>query len=234
MLELQKTVSVLKREFQFYADKINASGIMPTIHPEDLLVIKTNLDNLIVQVKPYSETISKILQDIRNKLFVLQPFGNTFNAFQFGALGSILTYLSSDDFICNYSKYIVTPWLDINEAVQLLLKTSATANKPLEYNQAGVVARGIYISLARKFYDADKLKNYYGDKVGPSDAKRILVCYLVEDKQNEKLQKYIEAAIDLANTVTHMEIDDNRRLNALVIAVISVIGLVNDKYRNSK
>jgi hypothetical protein len=114
------------------------------------------------------------------------------------------------------------------------LKSSATVTNRLEYNQVGVAAREVYLLLAQKVYDSEKLKNYYRMDVGMSDAKRILEFYLLAEEQNESLKKYIDSAISLADTVTHIKTADNKRLNTLIIAVISVIGLVNDKYRDNQ
>ena len=49
--------------------------------------------------------------------------------------------------------------------------------------------------------------------------------------QNDELKKYSLDAVKLAETVTHMKTTDKKRLNALVIAVISVVGIVSIIYQ---
>lgn len=230
MKELQITVSKLSEIRDFYGSRINSSGGQDlTVHPVDKNAINSLLTKLISQVSPYSINIANMLIDIQQYLFVN---GITFNPFCFGSLGTILEYIKSNDFICNSSMYINTPWNDINEAVKKLLEDSSMANVRLDYNQIGVAAREIYIMLAQKVYNPDLHKSADGKKIGKTDAKGMLAAYFKYKLQGQSLINYANEAIKLAETVTHMKTDDVKRVQSLVIAVTSLVGIVNSVYRN--
>ena len=187
---------------------------------------------MITQVTLFSAHISQSLREIYSNLYINYNGCVYFNSFNFGGLGRILNYLSSKDFICNFAKYITTPWEDINDSLSLLLEKASTAKNRLEYNQAGVTARELYILLAKKVYDKDIHSGIDGKKISEADAKGMLEAYLISKAQNEKVRKYVEAAVNLAETVTHLKTEDKERLNTLVVAVVTLVGLVNNLYHN--
>lgn len=231
MLELQGTVTKLKPIIKFYADKINSNQFF-VVHPKDSNTINQYLEKLIVQVVEYSPNLAQSLMDIRQNLFVFQPQGITFNPFRFGSLQAILSYLSSNDFIGSCFKFINSPWVDVNEAVKKILIDATTIDNRLDYNQVGVAARELYIMLAKKVFDKSIHTSPHGKEISDSDAKAMLEAFLVYNKiQNDELKKYSLDAVKLAETVTHMKTTDKKRLNALVIAVISVVGIVSIIYQ---
>lgn len=61
----------------------------------------------------------------------------------------------------------------------------------------------------------------------------MLDAYFTAKAQNKKVKHYAEAAVDLAETVTHIKTEDKERLNTLVVAVVSLTGLVSNIYQNS-
>ena len=176
MKELQKTVAKLSELRNHYVANINNVNDL-RVHPNDIKFFNTFLTQLISQVLPYSPHIANSLNDIQANLFVRGAI-ITFNPFRFGSLGTVLAYLKSNDFICNTSMYLNTPWNDINEAVKKLLEDSSFANVRLDYNQIGVTAREIYIMLAQKVYNPELHKNDDGKKIGKADAKGMLTAYL--------------------------------------------------------
>ena len=184
MKELQKTVAKLSELRNHYVANINNVNDL-RVHPNDIKFFNTFLTQLISQVFPYSPHIANSLNDIQANLFVRGAIV-TFNPFRFGSLGTVLSYLKSNDFICNTSMYLNTPWNDINEAVKKLLEDSSLANVRLDYNQIGVAAREIYIMLAQKVYNPELHKNDDGKKIGKADAKGMLTAYLKYELQEQK------------------------------------------------
>ena len=150
------------------------------------------------------------------------------NPFRFGSLRTIINYLRSMDFICNFARYINTPWEDINQSVQKILEDASCAKDRLEFNQVGVACRETYILLAKKVYNYDIHKDFSIKNISDSDAKGMLSAYLTYHSQNDKLKKYVQEAVALAETVTHMKTDDYQRMNSLVIAVVSLVGIINN------
>lgn len=229
MTKLQIFASQLNDIVMHYARQIN-NGAYVMVCKKDVDTFYNLLDNLTTQVKSYSEFLANSLTDIRRNLFIIQGV-ITFNPFRFGSLKTIVQYLLSNDFICNYAKYILTPWKDINEALALLLKDASVAKTRLEFNQVGVTARELYIMLAKKVYIKSDLTSDKG--IGDADAKGMLNTFLQRYQQNEKVKKYCDAAISLAETVTHMKTDDKQRMDTLVTAVVSLIGLINSLHDNN-
>ena len=229
MKELQKTVSKLSELRNHYVANINSVNDL-RVHPNDIQFFNLFLTQLISQVIPYSPHIANSLNDIQTHLFVKGEVV-TFNPFRFGSLGTILSYLKSNDFICNTSMYLNTPWNDVNEAIKKLLEDSSMANARLDYNQIGVAAREIYIMLAQKVYNPQVHKSDDGKKIGASDAKGMLTAYLQYELQEQKLVDYAIESVKLAETVTHMKTEDEKRVRCLVIAITSLVGIINNIYR---
>lgn len=241
MLELQETVTQAAKIHDYYRVKINEStpftppmSVPPVaIVSNDYHRLNSLLQKLIAQLKPFSANLAQSLNETCSQLYYNCNGFVYFNPFRFGALGIILTYLSSKDFICNFAKYIITPWEDVNDSLTLFLEAASTAKNRLEYNQVGVTARELYIMLAKKVYDKDIHKDFTDKKIGETHAKGMLDAYFNAKAQNKKVKNYAEAAIELADTVTHIKSEDRERLNTLVVAVVSLTGLVRNIYLNS-
>lgn len=241
MLELQETITQVAKIRDYYRVKINeATPFTPpmtvpqvAIAPNDYNCLNRMLQKLTAQLKPFSACLAQSLTEICSQLYINCNGFIYFNPFRFGALGAILNYFSSKDFICNFAKYIITPWEDVNDSLTLLLEAASTAKNRLEYNQVGVTAREIYIMLAKKVYDKDIHKDFTDKEIGEAHAKGMLDAYFTAKAQNKKVKHYAEAAVDLAETVTHIKTEDKERLNTLVVAVVSLMGLVSNIYLNS-
>ena len=95
MKELQKTVAKLSELRNHYVANINNVNDL-RVHPNDIKFFNTFLTQLISQVFPYSPHIANSLNDIQANLFVRGAIV-TFNPFRFGSLGTVLSYLKSND-----------------------------------------------------------------------------------------------------------------------------------------
>lgn len=232
MKQLQATVSKLSELRNHYASYINNANNW-TVNPNDIPAFNSLISNLISQILPYSPCIANMLIDIRNNLFVNGPI-ITFNSFRFGSLGTILCYLKSNDFICNTAMYLSTPWIDINESVKKLLEDASKASVRLDYNQIGVAAREVYIMLAKKVYNPAIHKNEDDKKIGEADAKGMLTAFFNYELQGQSLKNYANEAVKLAETVTHMKTEDVKRVQSLIIAVTSLVGIVNSVHKANK
>lgn len=234
MLELQKTVKELTNIHEYYRVKINeAVSLTPpmtippvVIAPNDFRCLNRLLQKLIAELKPFSTKLAQSLTDIHNRLYINYNSLVYFNTFSFGSLGTILSYLSSKDFICNFAKYIITPWNDINEAVEKLLLDSSSTEGRLDYNKVGVICREIYIMLAQKVYNPEIHKSK--DKtISAADAKGMLEAYLDYKLDDKKLKEYTKSAVALAEPVTHAKSENKVKLDILVSALISLVGIIN-------
>lgn len=232
MNDFQILVDKLRDIYKLYAVNIN-NGLLVIVHPIDKKNIEHLLNELIEKVKPFSENIYNSLSDIRTNLFIIGP-ATQLNPFRFGALGTILSYLKSDDFVSNYAKYIKTDWKDINLAIQKLLKDSSMANDRLSYNQVGVLGREIYIMLAQKVFIKEIHISSDGMEISYTDTKRMLESYFDYELQRKEIKDYAKAAVKLAEKVTHDKTDDKQSMHTLIVAVISLVGIVNNVHKNKK
>ena len=178
MKELLKNVQELKRIYDYYCTKLNGSGNSVFVSAMDVAQIKRLLEQLSIQIRFIYPTISVELDDIRRYLFLIQGPGIcSFNPFRFGALGTTIRYLLSDEFACDSAKYIRTPWQDINDAVKKLLVDANSVSTRIDYNQVGVAARELYIMLAQKVFTPEVKKASAEKNIGTADAKGMLNAF---------------------------------------------------------
>lgn len=233
MKELQKINKQLLDIYKYYATMINESRFI-SVNQKDKLTIENFLNNEIIKIKPYSIYLANALTDVIKNLFVVTPPIIQINPFRFGTLGTILNYVSSFDFIANYAKYVKTDWEDVNLALQKLLEDSSVANDRLSYNQVGVLGREIYIMLANKVFNKDIHKSLEGIKIGNCDAKGMLEAFFDYKLQQTEMKDFAKSAVKLAEKVVHIKIKNKQLMNTLVIAVVNLISLVNNIYKNNE
>ncbi len=177
-----------------------------------------------------------MLEDIYSNLFFVNPDWTLgINAFRFGKLEAVLQYLNSSDFVCDFAKYIKTPWEDINNATRKLLEDSANASDRFSYNQVGVLGREIYILLGTKVYKPEMNNHGDGSPIGTADAKGMLesfIEYRLKGKSNKDMREYADKAVKLAEPVTHAKTEDRKSMETLVTAVIALVALINTIYKN--
>lgn len=232
MKDIQAITKKLRKFYQSLAQTIN-SGFPIAVQPATARTAGMLMQKLQNMVIPYSESGAALLNDIRVNLFIPNPNGIIgVNPFRFGKLDAVLTYLESSDFVCDFAKYVNTPWCDINLSIRKLLTDSANADNRLSYNQVGVIAREIYILLAQKVYRSEMND---GEEVGPTDTKRMLdnfIKYTLSGSSNEDLRGYASKAVKLAEHVTHAKNEDKAAMDSLVTAVISLVSVINIIYKN--
>lgn len=171
MKEIQSIIKKLKKFYQSLAQIINRGGVvvLNRFEVENALML---IKQLNAKVKAYSKSCSIMLDDIQLNLFTYNLDGTIgINPFRLGELDAVLIYLDSNDFICDYAKYISTPWNDINLSIKKLLEDSVNASDRLSYNQVGVLGREIFILLAQKVYKEEMNDNEDDKKISTADTK---------------------------------------------------------------
>ena len=236
MKEIQTITKKLRKFYDSLAQVINSGGFV-NVRPDKANTVRTLIKELQYKVRPYSKSCALMLDDIQNNLFVPNPnriIG--INAFRFGKLEAVLTYLESSDFVCDFAKYLDTPWEDINFSIRKLLEDSANASDRLSYNQVGVLGREIYIMLAKKVYRPEMDTCEGGKKIGPADAKGMISSYIkytLKGTSYEDLRSYADKAIKFAEHVTHNKTEDKVSMETLVTAVIALVSLISIVYKSS-
>lgn len=235
MKEIKNLTSRLNGFYQSLAQAINR-GEAIRLNKSTANNTLTLLGQLKDEVQPYSGVCVQMLEDIYSNLFFVNPDGTLgINAFRFGKLEAVLQYLNSSDFICDFAKYIKTPWEDINHLIRKLLEDSANAADRFSYNQVGVLGREIYILLGTKVYKPEMNNHADGRPIGTADAKGMLesfIEYRLKGKSNEDMRAYADKAVKLAEHVTHAKSEDKKSMETLVTAVIALVALINTIYKN--
>lgn len=130
---------------------------------------------------------------------------------------------------------VVTPWEEINNLQNALLKDLRTTSTLADFNNIGNSSRMIMQLLSNTVFDPFKHKAE-GVDLKEDKFKNRLHTYIkieLESHQQEKLRKYIdsiiettEKGIDLMNKVTHDSRADNFYAESCVIGVVTTIGLI--------
>lgn len=233
MKEIQTITKKLRKIYDSFALVINNGGFI-NARSAKAYTMMTLIQELQNKVQPYSKSCASLLNDIHNNFFFPNPIG--VDAFRFGKLEAVLTYLESSDFVCDFAKYLDTPWEDINFSIRKLLEDSANASDRLSYNQVGVLGREIYIMLAKKVYRPEMDTCEDGKKIGPADAKGMISSYIkytLKGTSYEDLRSYADKAIKFAEHVTHSKTEDKASMEILVTAVIALVSLISIVYKSS-
>lgn len=235
MKKIKNLTSRLNGFYQSLAQAINR-GEAIRLNKSTANNALTLLGQLKDEVQPFSGVCAQMIEDIYSNLFFVNPDGTLgVNAFRFGKLEAVLQYLNSSDFVCDFAKYIKTPWEDINNATRKLLEDSANAADRFSYNQVGVLGREIYILLGTKVYKPEMNNRADGRPIGTADAKGMLesfIEYRLKGKSNEDMREYADKAVKLAEPVTHTKTEDRKSMETLVTAVIALVALINTIYKN--
>lgn len=238
MKEIQAITKKLRNFYDSLAQEIN-SGRFVNVGSDTAYTVKMRIQDLKMKVQPYSKSSAFLLDDIQNRLFAPNYNGTIgINPYRFGKLEAVLIYLESADFVCDFAKYLDTPWEDINQSIRKLLEDSSNASDRLSYNQVGVLGREIYIMLAKKVYRPEMDIGEGDKKIGPADAKGMIssyIKYVLKGKSYEDLRNYSDKAIKFAEHVTHNKTEDKASMEILVTAVIALVSFISIVYKgNSK
>lgn len=236
MKDIRDNVKKLQNFYSSLARIINGGGVV-ALNRWDTEAALLRIQQLKIKVQPYSKSCAFMLEDIQSKLFVPNPDGSTgINPFRFGKLEAVLLYLESSDFVCDFAKYIDTPWEDINHSIKKLLTDSANASDRLSYNQIGVLGREIYIMLGKKVYKPEMNNREDGKKISEADAKGMIssyIEYVLKGTSSKELKDYADSAIKLAEHVTHSKSETKTDMDSLVTSVIALAAVINIIYKNN-
>ena len=231
MKDIIKNVQDLNRFFDYYRVQLNNSRNPIIVPPNDVYQMQLLLEQLSKKVLALSLTMSAELVEIRKYLFVSQGPGiYLINLSRFGALGVVLRYLQSDDFICDSARYIRTPWQDVNAALKKILADANSVETRIDYNQVGVAARELFIILAQKVYTSE-VKKATGRNISVADAKGMLEAFFDYKSTDDDVKKYAKETIKLAEPLTHTKSENNEKMKTLVMAVVCLAGIVNAVYK---
>lgn len=236
MKEIQAITKRLRNFYDSLAQEIN-SGRFVNVRPDKAYTVRILIQELKIKVQPYSKSSTLLLDDIQNSLFAPNYNGTIgINPYRFGKLDAVLSYFESVDFVCDFAKYLDTPWEDINQSIRKLLEDSSNASDRLSYNQVGVLGREIYIMLAKKVYRSEMDIGEDNKKISPADAKGMIgsyIKYVLKEKSYEDLRNYSDKAIKFAEHVTHDKTDDKASMEILVTAVIALVSIISIVYKSS-
>lgn len=238
MKGIKETTAKLRTFYQSLAQIINNGGVVviDRVKADGVVDLINELRNGVIK---YCKSVASMLDDIQTYLFLYYPNETVgINPFRFGKFEAVLIYLESSDFVCDFAKYIDTPWSDINNAIKKLLEDSANASDRLSYNQVGVLGRELFIMLGKKVYKTEMNNREDGKKIGVADAKGMLSSYIedsLKGTSSKELKDYAESAVKLAEHVTHSKSETQTKIDmdSLVTSVIATVAVINMIYKNT-
>jgi hypothetical protein len=130
-----------------------------------------------------------------------------------------------------------TPWKEINDMQDRLLKEVKASEKTLDFMQVGLTSREMLKKLAELVYDDGKHRNFAEDRnVGSNESKNRLWAYVSYKFSNDNRSDVIDyykailnasdKAINLANTTTHKGTDDSFFASTCAISAITTVHII--------
>ena len=122
-----------------------------------------------------------------------------------------------------------TGWEKINRNIALARARLIAAQTELEFQNVGLICRETLTDLAQQVFDPEKHPVTEVDKVGKTDAKRMLDAYISHEltgPSNEEVRGHAKAAFKLANALTHRRTATFREAALCLEATASLVNIV--------
>lgn len=121
-----------------------------------------------------------------------------------------------------------TGWDRVDRSIAEMNTRLKIADTEEKYQAIGMLGRETLISIAQQVFDKEKHPSVDGTDIGPTDAKRMLDAYISFElaEESEKVVRYVKAAVDMSNQLTHDRNATKRAAGICVLAVSSIANLI--------
>jgi hypothetical protein len=122
-----------------------------------------------------------------------------------------------------------TGWPAVDRVIGKMRADLSAAKEPEDFQQVGLLAREMLISLAQAVYDPAAHPNTDGVQPSKTDAHRMLGAFIAAElggSDNEPLRKHAKAALDLAVALQHKRTADFRMAALALEAATSVVNTI--------
>lgn len=136
-----------------------------------------------------------------------------------------LQFSENDSYI---DKYEPTAWERVDKSIEEMKSRLLLADTEEKCQAIGVIGRETLLTIAKQVFDKDKHFSSDGTDIGTADTKRMLEAYLTFELSNasQKEVKFIRAAVDFSNQLTHDRTATKKDAELFLIAVISTAALI--------
>jgi hypothetical protein len=121
-----------------------------------------------------------------------------------------------------------TGWARVDRAVDKMRLQLSRAAHEEDYQQVGLIAREVLISLAQAVYDPARHAPKEGEPPGSADAARMLECYIaleLSGTANEEHRSHAKACLKLALALQHDRSADFKKAALAAEAASSVVNV---------
>lgn len=121
-----------------------------------------------------------------------------------------------------------TGWERVDRSIEEMNNRLKVADTEEKYQAIGMLGRETLISIAQQVFIKEKHPAVDGTDISPTDSKRMFDAYIsVElNQESEKVVKFVKAAVDMSNQLTHDRNATKRVAGICVLAVSSVANLI--------
>ena len=121
-----------------------------------------------------------------------------------------------------------TGWERVDRSIEEMNNRLKVADTEEKYQAIGMLGRETLISIAQQVFIKEKHPSVDGTDVSPTDAKRMFDAYISFElaEESEKTVKYVKAAVDMSNQLTHDRNATKRAAGICVLAVSSIANLI--------
>lgn len=123
---------------------------------------------------------------------------------------------------------VPTGWNRVDRSIEEMKNRLKVADTEEKYQAIGLLGRDTLISIAQQVFVKEKHPTVDGTDIGPTDAKRMLDAYISFElaEESEKVVRYVKAAVDMSNQLTHDRNATKRAAGICVLAVSSIANLI--------
>lgn len=123
---------------------------------------------------------------------------------------------------------VPTGWDRVDRSIEEMKNRLKVADTEEKYQAIGLLGRDTLISIAQQVFVKEKHPTVDGTDIGPVDAKRMLDAYISFEltEEPEKVVRYVKAAVDMSNQLTHDRNATKRAAGICVLAVSSIANLI--------
>lgn len=121
-----------------------------------------------------------------------------------------------------------TGWERVDRSIEEMKISLNTADTEEKCQMIGVLCRETLITIAQQVFNKGKHPSMDGTDISPTDAKRMFDAFISFELRDEpeKVVRYVKAAVDMSNQLTHDRNATKRAAGICVLAVSSIANLM--------
>lgn len=122
-----------------------------------------------------------------------------------------------------------TGWDRLDRTIREIKYRYSVAVEPEQFQAIGLLCRESLVTLAQMVYVPEIHERHCDHKPSPTDAKRMLDAFIVEElsgDSNENIRRFAKSSNDLANEITHKRTATRKETAVCINSTFSVVNIV--------